>query len=291
MGKIDAEPAKYGKLHLVVDLEKCVGCFNCMVACKDEHAGNSWLPYTDVQQKHGQKWIGPEKHERGIYPYTDMVFVTKLCQHCSDAPCGKAAPDAVSLRKDGVVLLDAEKAKGNRTLVQACPYGMISWNEELRTAQKCTMCAHLLDSGWKEPRCVQACPLRALSVMFCDDGEFAKTIKKQKLEPLTGGSSAPRVMYRNLYRRDTCFIAGALAFRDGDTERAAANAVVRASVNGKAFAEIKTDFFGEFKIDRIPKNSGAVELLCVLDGYRPISRAVTVGEASPCLDVMLFEKS
>jgi Fe-S-cluster-containing dehydrogenase component len=259
-----------------------------MIACKDEHVGNSWLPYTDSQQKHGQKWINPVKHERGIAPFTDMCFVNKFCQHCKNAPCEKAAPDVVSRREDGVVLLDADKAKGNRALLDACPYGSISWNEELETAQKCTMCAHLLDNAWKEPRCVQACPLRALSIVSCGDGEFEAIVKEQRLEPLTDGSNAPRVMYRNLYRQSTCFIAGALAYRDGDTEKAAADASVKLLKDGQVITEAKTDFFGEFKLDRIPKNSGTYELVCSPDSYNELRCNVAVGEDSPCLDVMMF---
>ena len=286
-------------MHIVHDPARCVGCFNCMVACKDEHVGNIWLPYTDQQQKHEQKWINPEKHERGTAPYTEMCFVTKMCQHCKDAPCEKAAPDALIRRTDGVVLLDAEKAKGNKGLVDACPYGSISWNEELQTAQKCTMCAHLLDDGWKEPRCVQACPLRALSVVRCEDAAFEEIIKTQGLEPLTDGSNAPRVLYRNLYKQNTCFIAGALAYRDfdadqslypGGMEKAAQEASVRLIKDECTIAEVKTDFFGEFKFDRIPPDSGVYELICSLDGYEPLICAVTVLDASPCLDVMVLQK-
>ena len=278
-------------IHVVVDTAKCVGCFNCMVACKDEHVGNSWLPYTDEQQKHEQKWIGPEKHERGEAPFTEMFFITKLCRHCGDAACEKAQPDAVKRREDGVVLLNAEKAKGNRDLADACPYGMISWNEELQAAQKCTMCAHLLDSGWKEPRCVQACPLRALSIVRCGDEEFEKMAEEQGLEPLTDDGGAPRVLYKGLYKRDTCFIAGALAYMDGDgAERAAAGAAVKLLKDGETLSETKTDFFGEFKIDRVPKDSGACEIVCSLDGYKAIHAEVTVGAGSPCLDVLYFEE-
>jgi len=271
-------------MHLVVDVAKCVGCFNCMVACKDEHVGNSWLPYTDEQQKHDQKWINPVRHERGAAPFTEICFVTELCQHCGDAPCEKAATDAVKRRPDGIVLLDAEKARGNRKLVDACPFGQILWNEELGTAQKCTMCAHLLDDGWSEPRCVQACPLRALSVV--PDSEIENM---QGLESLFDGSHAPRVLYRNLHKRDTCFIAGALAYREDGIESAAAGAVVRLSQDGKLVAEVKTDFFGEFKIDRVLKNQ-TFELSCALDGYKPVTRELTVGEDSPCFDVTVFER-
>ncbi len=278
------------KVHLIVDLSKCVGCFNCMVACKDEHVGNSWLPYTDEQQKHDEKWINPSKHERGAAPFTEVCFVPKLCQHCQDAPCEKAFPDAVKTRGDGVVLLDPEKAKGNKSLVEACPYGMISWNEELKTAQKCTMCAHLLDAGWAEPRCVQACPLRALSFVRCEDDAFEKLVEEQKLKPLYEGN-APRVLYRNLYKYKTCFIAGALAYRQDGVQKAAVNATVQLWLDGEWLTEIKTDFFGEFKIDRIPPSSGTFELQCTMPGYKPIVREVTVDTESIGLDVMEFEKA
>ena len=276
-------------MHLVIDLAKCVGCFNCLLACKDEHVGNSWLPYTEEQQKHDQKWIVHEKHERGTAPFTEVCFVTKPCQHCKNAPCEKAAPDAVTRRQDGVVLLNADKAKGNKALVNACPYGSISWNEHLNTAQKCTMCAHLLDDGWKEPRCVQACPLRALSVVRCSDDDYEKMIKNHQLEPLTDGSNAPRVLYRNLYKRNTCFIAGALAYRDGDIEKAATDATVRLIKDECTIAEQKADFLGEFKIDCLPENSGAYELICSLDGHETLKRDIIISETSPCLEVMMFE--
>ena len=276
-------------IHIIVDIAKCVGCYNCMVACKDEHVGNNWFPYTNEQEKHVQKWIGPEKYERGTAPFTEMFFITKLCQHCGNAACAKAVPDAVKRREDGVVLLDAAIAKGNKELVNACPYGNISWNEERQTAQKCTMCAHLLDEGWKEPRCVQACPLRALSILRCGEDEFEAMLKEQHLEPLFDGSNAPRVVYRNLYKRDTCFIAGALAYRDSGIEKAATEASVRLLKSAEIIAEVKADFFGEFKIDKLPKNSGTYELVCSLDGYKPISREITIYDDCLCLDVMVFE--
>lgn len=278
------------KVHIVVDLAKCVGCFNCMVACKDEHVGNSWLPYTDAQQKHEQKWINPIKHERGSAPHTEVCYVPQMCQHCEEAPCEKAFPDAVKRRADGIVLLDINKAKDNRALVDACPYGMISWNDALETAQKCTMCAHLLDAGWKEPRCVQACPLRALSIVRCHDADFEKLVEDQKLKPLYEGGQKPCVLYRNLYKHTTCFISGAFAFVKGGIEKAAADATVRLKMYGEVLKEVKTDFFGEFKIDRIPPNSGTFEIEGIFEGFQPCRCEVTVRDESPCLDVMFFEE-
>jgi len=143
------------KWHLVIDLEKCIGCFNCYVACKDEYVDNEWPEYSLPQKRHEQKWIYPEHRERGQHPLIDATYLPKTCMHCEDAPCVKASGGAISKREDGIVLIDPVKAKGNIDLVQACPYGMISWNEEYEVPQKCTLCAHLLDDGWKKPRPVR----------------------------------------------------------------------------------------------------------------------------------------
>ncbi|MDR2088666.1 MAG: oxidoreductase [Clostridiales Family XIII bacterium] len=278
-------------LRMIVDIAKCVGCFNCLMACKDEHVGNAWLPYTDGQQKHAQKWIEPTRHERGRAPYTDLCYVTRLCRHCDDAPCEKAFPAAVRKRSDGVVLLDAEAARGNRELPAACPYGMISWNEALQTAQKCTLCAHLLDAGWREPRCVQACPLRALSIVKCEDAAFAEIAENQGLRALDDGPGKPRVLYKNLHRYTSLFIAGALTFMDGGIEKAAAGAKVRLSAGGVPLAEADADIFGEFKFDGIPRDTGAFRIDCALDGFKDLRAELSVGGESVCMEPLRFERA
>lgn len=277
------------KMHIIFDVDKCVGCFNCMLACQDEHVGNCWLPYTDAQEEHKAKWIKTTRHERGAAPITEVAFVTEMCRHCENAACEKACPDAVIRRDDGIVLLDTQKAKGNRKLVDACPYGMIAWNEELETAQKCTMCAHLLDQGWKEPRCVQACPLRALSVVKCTDEEFAQLVEKQQLKPLEAGGNKPRLLCRNLYKVNTCFVYGAVARKADGIERAVEGAEATLTLNGEVIASATTDFLGEFKIDCIPKNSGTFDLSISNDGKVIHTMQVTVGEECPNAGVIYIE--
>lgn len=266
------------KMHIVFDVEKCVGCYNCLMACQDEFCGNRWLPYTDSQELHGQSWIRTTRHERGQAPITEVAFITETCRHCKNAPCEKAFPDAVIRRDDGIVLLDAEKARGNRALTGACPYGMIVWNEELQSAQKCTLCAHLLDQGWKEPRCVQACPLRALSIVKCSDEDFAAIASGQRLKPLGGCGTQPRLLYKNLYKINSVYVYGAVASMHGGVERAVEGADVSLLLNGELIAEAKTDFFGEYKIDRLPKKSGRFELRINAKGFEPVSLAVSVGD-------------
>lgn len=100
------------------------------------------------------------------------------CMHCEDPLCVKAAKNkAVYKRPDGIVIIDPEKAKGQKQIVSACPYSAIWWNEETQTPQKCTFCAHLLDQGWKVPRCVQACPTGALSFQSLEENELKELIK------------------------------------------------------------------------------------------------------------------
>lgn len=275
------------KFHMIVDLEKCVGCFNCMLACKDEHVGNKWLPYTDEQQKHENKWICPTMTERGVAPYTEVTYVTRMCQHCDNAPCEKKYPDVFIKRSDGIMLIDYKKAH-DKGIKDACPYGMISWNEELGCAQKCTGCAHLIDDGWKEPRCVQACPLRALQTVFCEDSEWDKIVEKQGLKPITDGTNKPRVMYKNLYFYTKCFVKGALCFDKNGIEEAAIGAKVELLVNNVCVAENETDFLGEFYIDRIPKNSGPMQIRATYKDKEPLIADFEIKEESVVLDALKF---
>ncbi len=278
------------KYHIVVDIAKCVGCYNCLMACKDEFVDNDWAPYTRKQQKHDDKWVNPVRSERGKAPYTEICFVPKLCQHCENPPCGKAAPGAVTKRPDGVVLLDVYKAKGNQELVKSCPFGAIQWNEELKVAQKCTLCAHLLDNGWEEPRCVQACPLRALSIVKCSDTDWEAMAIKDGLESLYKGNHKPKVMYKNLHRYNKCFISGAAAYDDGGIEKAATNATAILKKDGALVESKYVDFLGEFKFDKLAPNSGTYTVEISMPGCKTTSVEVEVAAESPDAGVIKLEK-
>lgn len=149
------------KWHMIIDVAKCEDCNNCFLACKDEHIGNEWPGYTLEQPLHGHRWINIMRRERGQFPLIDVAYRPTPCMNCDQAPCIEASQGSILKRPDGIVLIDYQKAKGKKDLVKACPYGAIWWNEENQTPQKCTSCAHLLDEGWQQPRCVQACPLDA----------------------------------------------------------------------------------------------------------------------------------
>ena len=82
-------------------------------------------------------------------PKVKMHYQPVLCMHCDNAPCMAACPveGAIYRRKDGLVIIDPVKCTGCKNCVDACPYKTIYFNEDLNIAQKCTGCAHLLDSG------------------------------------------------------------------------------------------------------------------------------------------------
>ena len=156
------------------------------------------------------------------------------------------------------MLIDPEKAKGQKQIVNACPYGAIWWNEESALPQKCTFCAHLLDEGWKAPRCVQACPTGALTFMPLDDLERAQLIQSQGLEVLhpTSPAARPGVYYKNLQGFEKCFIAGSVATGRNAVSDCAAGAAIKLYQDQHLIAQAVTDAFGDFKFDGLLAGSG-----------------------------------
>lgn len=266
--------------HLVFDVNKCVGCYTCMLSCKDEHVGNEWLPYTDRQCKRDQKWIEMGRKERGVEPRVSLAYRPTLCNHCDDPPCAKNAPGCVSKREDGIVLIHPQKAKNNKALVDACPFGAISWNEEIGAAQKCTFCAHLIDDGWKEPRCVQSCPLRALKAIKMEDAEFEKLARKKGLVTVAPEGVGPRVWYKNLHRFNKCMIAGEIAYHADGSEYCSENVEVSLKKDGVMVNKTTTSTFGEFFFDVIEPDSGRYEIEAELPGRGRVAARAGVGKDS-----------
>jgi tetrathionate reductase subunit B len=156
-----------GKKSFVIEVDKCSGCQLCVIACKDEHVGNDYAPWTRPQPETGQFWMRLDTLERGRIPRVRMTYLPILCQHCTNAPCMKACPEgAIKRRDDDLVWIDSALCNGSGLCKEACPYDVIYMNEELAVAQKCTGCAHRVDEGLS-PRCVEICPHDA--IVFADE--------------------------------------------------------------------------------------------------------------------------
>ncbi|MDO4290167.1 MAG: oxidoreductase [Eggerthellaceae bacterium] len=227
----------------LIDVARCNGCHNCQIACKDEHCGTSWMPYAAEQPMTGQFWCKIDEKVRGTVPVVRVTYTPLLCGHCDDAPCMAAAKDgAVYRREDGLVVIDPEKAKGQKSIMDACPMGAIYWNEKLEIPQKCTGCAHLLDDGWTEPRCVDACPTGAMQ--FGEEAELDLE-GAELLEPVAGLGA--HVWYKNLAKR---FVAGCVVDFDA-REVVIGEHVVLADEGGAEVAAVDTDEFGDFMFDQV----------------------------------------
>ena len=259
-----------GKWALFFDVGKCTGCRNCFVAVKDEYVGNERAGYFAEQPANGQVWLGVEHRENGPAPFTDVAYVLKTCQHCDDAPCMKVARDgAVVKRDDGIVVIDPQKARGQKQIAEACPYGAVSWNEELQLPQAWPFDAHLLDDGWTKTRGEQVCVTGALVSEKLDSAAFEarKSAGWRELRPDLG--TRPRVLYRGLARIETIFVAGSIEIDSSGVIDCLEGAAVELLRDGAALGSAVTDAFGDFKIAGL-QSGGAGVLSIRSDKTAPI---------------------
>ena len=259
------------KWNMIVDIEPCNNCRGCFLAVKDEHTGNDFPGYAAEQPAMGANWLDIKRKERGAYPIVDAHFMPVMCNHCDDAPCMKAAKNgAVTKRADGIVIIDPVKAKGQKEIVDACPYGAVSWNEEKQLPQTWIFDAHLLDEGWEKTRIEQCCPTDVFRSVKVEDAEMERLQAAEGLEVLQPElGTRPRVYYKNLHLITKCFVGGSVVASVDGVDECAEGAEVVLRKNGQEIGRATTDTFGEFKIDRLEPGSGGY----VLEATGPGGRA------------------
>lgn len=148
-----------------LDLNRCVGCGACVLACRIENAlpdSVSWRRILPFNLRRNPR--GPTYH------------FSLACHHCESPPCAKACPSgALEKRADGVVFLHTDRCLGCRYCEMACPFGAPAFDESRSVMTKCHLCVHRQEEG-RGPACVEACPTRALRVP-------SETSVKPGLEP------------------------------------------------------------------------------------------------------------
>ena len=137
---------------IITDLNKCVGCLACSVACKSANSvpvGSFWNKVLR---------IGPNpRYEGATLPDVDMYFLPVGCQHCENPECVKVCPTGASHKlEDGTVQIDKSKCIGCQFCAMACPYGVRYLNEEEGVVEKCTLCEQKIAQG-ELPQCVSQC--------------------------------------------------------------------------------------------------------------------------------------
>jgi Fe-S-cluster-containing dehydrogenase component len=196
---------------MAIELKRCVGCYECVLACKAEH----FLP-PDIF------WNRVLVGEKGKYPTVTKLIYSVRCNHCADPACVKVCPTgATQQREDGIVWVDEDKCVGCRYCMVACPYQMRMMYEDghkqyfpgqeltehekvgrelyphtLGVVQKCVFCKERIDSGMAlgltpgvdreaTPACVINCPTKAIHFGDLDDpnSEINRIIKEKHGHP------------------------------------------------------------------------------------------------------------
>ncbi len=157
------------KLGLVIDLDTCVGCNACAVACKQWNTSGTTGPLTDFEP-YGKDPTGVwfnriRNYEIGDYPESKTVHFPMSCMHCDDAACVTVCPTGASYKReeDGIVLVDQDKCMGCNYCAWACPYGARELDREDGVMKKCTLCVDRiydenLPEDERQPACVMTCP-------------------------------------------------------------------------------------------------------------------------------------
>jgi len=187
------------KLGLVIDLDTCVGCHACAVACKEWNAGGIAGPLTDedpygrepfgvwFNRVHSYEVTGLGTRDSGFGKSVDTTSMTvhfpRSCLHCETPACVTVCPTGASYKRaeDGIVLVDEDKCIGCKLCSWACPYGAREYSQVEGVMKKCTLCVdriynEQLEESERQPACVQACPTRARH--FGDLGDPESDISK-----------------------------------------------------------------------------------------------------------------
>lgn len=172
---------------MVIDTVRCVGCMDCVVACKTEN---------QVPEGFNRDWIAYDV--TGTFPTLHMEIRSERCNHCDDPPCVSCCPTGASHVHDvgGVVLVDADKCIGCKGCVASCPYGARFIHPD-GYADKCTFCIHRVERGL-QPACVSVCPTHCMHFGDLDDpnsdvSQLLASRKHHVLMPDAG--TKPRIFY------------------------------------------------------------------------------------------------
>ena len=171
---------------MALDITKCVGCADCVVACQTEN---------NVPIGYARDWI-VEKVE-GKYPTLRLHFESQRCNHCDDAPCVRVCPTGAShIIEGGIVKVTHNECIGCGACIEACPYEARYFHPD-GYVDKCTFCSHRVEDGLN-PACVSVCPTHCMYFGDLDDSEspVSKVLAKHKhyvLAPEAG--TEPKVYY------------------------------------------------------------------------------------------------
>jgi molybdopterin-containing oxidoreductase family iron-sulfur binding subunit len=105
---------------MVVDLDRCIGCGACVVACYAEN-NVAVVGKDEVLMGREMSWLHIERYFEAAQPM--VHFLPMLCQHCDEAPCEAVCPMfAPNHSRDGINNQVYNRCIGTRFCSQNCPY-------------------------------------------------------------------------------------------------------------------------------------------------------------------------
>ncbi len=176
------------QLSIMVDLDRCIGCKTCVVACRNHHG---LVDHENAMPGEMPHYLRVESELTGTYPQLAEDFWVVMCQHCKKAPCIKAC-ESGAISKDpqtGIVLIDKEKCTGAGKCIEKCPYHVIQFDDKQGFAHKCNLCYDRVVHGL-EPVCVEICLADALAfgereILFMHaDATNKQVIKKRSAQSI-----------------------------------------------------------------------------------------------------------
>ncbi len=198
------------KFGIIVNVDKCIGCQACFVACKDENKVAPGIQWNQIQRN--------ENIEARVINYFRVS-----CQHCENPSCMKICPQkAIYNGPGGEVLVDSAKCIGCKMCYMACPYKVPKFNESGRTnyfdkpplveaplaeyqvrpagkAERCTLCVHRTSKG-KIPRCVEACAINALTFIDYENlNEDQQKLLQRSVKLNEAAGTNPKLRYISTY--------------------------------------------------------------------------------------------
>lgn len=143
---------------ILTDVTKCIGCLECVAACKQVNHLALDVP------RNWQKTDGLSADNwTAILKKHDNHYVRKQCRHCLEPACASACPvGALHQTAQGAVVYDRDKCLGCRYCMMACPYGIprYDWDQAVPYVEKCILCYDRITRG-QQPACTEVCPKQA----------------------------------------------------------------------------------------------------------------------------------
>ncbi len=176
---VSEKEKKHKKYSMLIDLNKCIGCYACQVTCKAEYD----IPF-------GMFRCNIETVQSGHYPDIKKFFMPRICNQCDNAPCIEVCEEKDALFKtpEGVVLINRNKCPKHvecRKCYEHCPYDAIDINPLTGKYEKCDFCYERVLKGEK-PVCVQSCMGKAIIFGDIHDkkSEISRVIKRRNVKVL-----------------------------------------------------------------------------------------------------------